>query len=472
MYSRIIESKRPITEIPENQLILNVNGIQKKLSTVGFEFIMDDIAINNHSNNNVEQPFNKNQHILNTTKASKDYYNFTSTSSEMMKDGNKQNQCIKISCKTKKTYEVCFQYGKLRRRIISESVFTHKAPNNKICDHLMMQKHIRVKIISSLLMMTNTSKQVANNSELKKRCCRYHFKFYFKYFPVLQSYVGELLQSIEGTILLSFILDSGFIMSFIALICIFVSMIISRKLREETGNIILLHFCTSIFIQIILHILICQNDMSYPVSKLASISFQYFTLVEFVWTTVIAFIQYRRYVTVLYSNPNYSVLKISSIVYTVSAVPAVIRIIWDQNHSKFMTYLTFAVPQMITLIVNLIILLMISKNILCTKSWSPHHKRSVSVEAKVIFMLFLILDLGWIVAMLAIFTSNIIFAYIFVFSQSLQGFVLFFIFIIINKRNRQVLKKKWSHFVAHKTENVLSSCKKPEIDPPSVEESI
>ncbi|XP_044744791.1 adhesion G-protein coupled receptor D1-like [Coccinella septempunctata] len=431
VYSRVIHLQNS-----KNQFKINVNGNDESATVAAYEYYRGNSSIKHHEVKRNENPVRKTEHTINITLAS-------SFEKQKKYEDKKLSNCLKVTCERNTSYEICFSRGNLRRRQVK------KRMKNKLCENSMVQDGSKTEIHSPNV-KPFTSYGTSNNTELKKRCCRHHLKFYFKYFPVLQTYQVELLESIEKNIILSTILDVSFTMSIFSLI--FLTMTISRKLREERGNIILIHFCISIIVQIILSIIICRFEMDVTASKIMSFTFQYFTLVEFAWTSVIAFTQYRRYVTIIYCDQSYSIAKISTVVYISSAIPIAVRAIWDPDHSKFMTYLTFSLPQFITLIINFVILFLITRNIMCVRAWYPHQKRGVSREAKLVFTLFLILDLGWIIALLAILTSNILFAYIFIYTQSLQGFVLFFAFIVMNRCNREILKKKLTNCGKEKSE--------------------
>ncbi|XP_045466830.1 adhesion G-protein coupled receptor D1-like [Harmonia axyridis] len=477
-----------IEPIHGDELELNVNGENNYIPVETFQDESTQ-AKNRHLVVHLENPRDQKWFVNRSTQPK-----LTTAISKLMKNINgDMNSIMQPKRINEKKNEQISRYEK-KFKILCEKVKTLKL-NEKICNsHGDFMGHNIIKWLRILLrhlyayslekIKMEYSKQAEAKNfktlsdpisklQLKKRCCRYHFKYYFKYFPVLQPFVVPLLESIEKELTLSLIMDIGFITSIFALVFILLSVVLSRKLRERKGNIILAHFCFSIFVQIILHVLICLFNLNITLSKWTSIIFQYFTLVEFAWTSVIALIQYRRYVIVFDSTLNSSVLKITAFIYIICAIPIAARILWDHNHSKLMmTFLTFSLPQFLTLIINLIILILISRNIMCMSSWSPQQKRNISVEAKLIFILFLTLDLGWIIAMLAYLSSNIIFAYIFIFSQSLQGFALFFTFILMNKPNRKILKQIWIIHTSRKSVELNERPVAIQGDPGSTEQFI
>ncbi|KAK9886567.1 hypothetical protein WA026_017494 [Henosepilachna vigintioctopunctata] len=361
-----------------------------------------------------------------------DEHHFVIVNVALTSNNSSSNICVIETCRGK-TYVIEPELPKS----LTERNYVNYLTRD-LCYDLMIQKENMQRNNEKSF---NTS---TKNADFKRRCCRHHFKYYFKYFPVFRSYGKIFLESVERKLFLSFTLDVGFFLSILALICVFVSTLMSKRWRKEKGNMILFHFSLPIFAQIIIHFSICLFDLDIFQAKLASITFQYFTIVEFSWTSIIAYMQYKRYVKILNGARISSISTLVAFAYLSSAIPTLLRIILEKNYSVItITYLTFSIPQAVFLFINLVILILILRNIVCMRVETVDKKSNFSTEFKLIVILFFIFDLGWILAMFAYLTSNIAFAYIFIFSQSIQGFILFFIFVVLNKRNQKIYKRKF-----------------------------
>lgn len=239
----------------------------------------------------------------------------------------------------------------------------------------------------------------------------------------------------------TYIIESFHFLSVICLCIIFVSGIVSRKYRSERGNQILIHFALSMFIQFILFMSICSMEVSHFWCDVQSMVSHYFTLVESCWTSIIAYLQFKRFVKVFDKEPNHLILKLCAIAYLFPFLPLTLWIIYHEKNTELVNYLTFCLPEFLIMLVNSMLLILIARNIVFVKNEYIEHKKSLTMEVKLIFFLFFILDFSWFDVILAQFTSNKLFIYLFLFTQSLQGFMLFFVFGIMNDHNRFIYKK-------------------------------
>ncbi|XP_044744790.1 uncharacterized protein LOC123306736 [Coccinella septempunctata] len=239
----------------------------------------------------------------------------------------------------------------------------------------------------------------------------------------------------------SYVILSFYILSFVSLCIIFVSGLVSRKYRAERGNQILIHFAFSMFAQFVLHNAACWINVTPLLCNLHSMLSQYFTLVESCWTSIIAYLQFKRFVRVFDKEPNHLILKLCGIAYVFPILPISLWMIYHKTDTQMMNYLTFGLPEFLILLINSTLLILITRNIVFVKNEYIEHKKSLSMEVKLIFFLFFVLDFSWFLIILADLTASVFFIYLFIITQSLQGFMLFFVFGIMNDHNRLIYKK-------------------------------
>ncbi|XP_045481323.1 adhesion G-protein coupled receptor D1-like [Harmonia axyridis] len=303
----------------------------------------------------------------------------------------------------------------------------------KICKHLNHINEENIQDIENSICIFISDHYLQYHN---KKCCIGSFDFIPK--SALQIEMIMLWIQKDGS---SYFIGTFYCVSFICLCIIFLSCIVSRTYRSERGNLILIHFAFSIFVQFILHVFSCLMIVSPFSCYLQSIAFHYFSLVESCWTSIIAYLQYRRFVKVFDNEPNHFILKLCSIAYILPIIPIFVWILYHRSNTELANYLTFGLPEFLILLINSTLLILIIKNLVFGKNKYIKHRKSLSMEVKLIFFLFFILDFSWFHIILADITSKKIFIYLFLFTQSSQGFMLFFVFGIMNEQNRLIYRK-------------------------------
>ncbi|XP_045480312.1 uncharacterized protein LOC123684099 isoform X2 [Harmonia axyridis] len=260
---------------------------------------------------------------------------------------------------------------------------------------------------------------------------------------------GKLKSNSLFVIFISF----NYTLSCCSLLLIFLTAKFSQQWRQRRSNIILINFTMSIFSQIILHFVSDFSGIDEGLCSTITILCHYFTLVQFFWTSVIAYMQYRRYVQVFNEKNGYFLTKLiifawfmpiiiifASLVLVFSIHKnATICIDKFKMCSLINTYLlkySVSLPLMFTLLINFIFFILIFQHLLRKKT--EIYQRSALLEVKLAFVLFFLLDLNLIVAIIADMFNVDILALIFVTSHSLQGVLLFVVFVVRNKCSRKM----------------------------------
>lgn len=257
----------------------------------------------------------------------------------------------------------------------------------------------------------------------------------------------------RNSVFLSFI-NINYILSTCSLFLIFLTAKLSIEWRQRKSNIILTNFTVAIFSQIILHFVSDFTEVDEGLCTIVTILCHYFTLVQFFWTSTIAYMQYRRYVQVFEEHDEFFLIKhiafawvtpillISTFLIIVFSMPNNTTNCEDNFKicSLINTYLLnycIAIPLILTLATNFIFFILIFRHLLKRKL-EFDQKTSALLEVKLAFVLFFLLDLNLIVAIIADMFSIDFLASIFVTSHSLQGVLLFVVFVIRNKCSRKM----------------------------------
>ncbi|XP_031631438.1 uncharacterized protein LOC116345864 [Contarinia nasturtii] len=268
----------------------------------------------------------------------------------------------------------------------------------------------------------------------------------------------------------------GCLLSLMGVCGITITAIFFRTWRKKPSSIVLIQLSAAIALQMVL---LCFVNTEYSslylvmeqrfiVCVVLGALLQYSILVAFSWMLITAYLQFMRYVIVL--GPQRSTrffLKSFLIGWAIPLVPVLIVVIISPEsyvqsvgHSNggdgggicypSGTSLCFGLILPIGLIIlaNLIIFILVIYNILGGSSANIRsNKRTlVMAQLRLCVFLFFLLGLSWIFGFLASIKSGIIFSYLFCLTATIQGFVLFVYFIILDSNTR----KLWRNLFCHK----------------------
>lgn len=278
--------------------------------------------------------------------------------------------------------------------------------------------------------------------------------------PNVKSVVLITLRHIKALDIISLI---GCSASLIGLLCIWLTALIIKNWRSLGTNKILLHLCAVLtliivtFIAINLNCVIEQLMANSTHCVIMGAFLQYIILVLFVWMLIIAILQYQRFVIVLgIVRPKYYITKSAIVAWSLPLIPT-LHVALTTPESYVPTYeqwignsaicyptghgLHFGVllPISIVVTINIGVILYIFYSLCRTRLSTPtqlHQKSGLVKEIRLMVLLFFLLGFSWIFGLLAYMNLTIVFSYLFCMTATLQGFMLFLYFIILDKHTR------------------------------------
>lgn len=267
----------------------------------------------------------------------------------------------------------------------------------------------------------------------------------------------------EHTTALNAITLLGCTLSILGIIGIFITAFTFKAWREKASTKLLLQLSLAIAIQMILLSFFSTEKHTYTLDtiqeKRACIalgsSLHYSVLVTFSWMLITAFLQFKRYVVVLGNlKPERFFLKSFIIGWAFPLIPIIVVLIIDPYlyipeiygicyPQGYAFYFSVLLPVGIIIIANLVIFLLVIYHIV-KGGWGSEslrkseHSMALS-QLRVSIFLFFLLGLTWIFGLLASSRATIIFSYLFCLTATIQGFVLFLYFIIMDP----IIRKLW-----------------------------
>lgn len=259
----------------------------------------------------------------------------------------------------------------------------------------------------------------------------------------------------------------GCSLSLLGVCGIAITAIVFRTWREKASSIVLLQLSAAIALQMILlcfvnteyssEYLIAERRINACVALGALL--QYSILVAFSWMFITAYLQFMRYVKVLGATRSTRFFLKSFLIGWLTPVLPVLIVIIAAPQSYVQSveisknggicypsgaslYFGLIIPIGMIIIANLIIFILVIYNILVGSSVRSNKRDLMMAQFRLSVFLFFLLGLTWIFGFLASIRSEIIFSYLFCLTATIQGFVLFIYFIILDPSTR----KLWQHF--------------------------
>ncbi|XP_030370816.1 adhesion G-protein coupled receptor G7-like [Scaptodrosophila lebanonensis] len=257
----------------------------------------------------------------------------------------------------------------------------------------------------------------------------------------------------------------GCCLSLFGLLGIWLTAAISKRWRNQSSTKVLLHLCLALTLQMVLFVFLNTDDtvehlittQSYDRCVILGALLQYSVLVLFSWMLIIAFLQFQRYVTVIGINrPDHYVLKAAVVAWTMPLLPTLLVALIDPTSyypsdvqlqtDTGICYptgygLIFGVVLPVTLITiaNLIIFVYVFYSITHSLGQTLRHTERdlVIKQIRLSVLLFFLLGLSWIFGIFAFMQAGVVFSYLFCLTATLQGFVLFVYFVLLDADNRR-----------------------------------
>lgn len=278
----------------------------------------------------------------------------------------------------------------------------------------------------------------------------------------------------EHTTALNTITLLGCTLSILGIIGIFITALTFKAWREKSSTKLLLQLSFAIAIQMILLSFFSTEKHTYTLDtveeKRACValgsSLHYSVLVTFSWMLITAFLQFKRYVIVLGNlKPERFFLKSFIIGWGFPLIPIIVVLAIDPYlyipetfgicyPQGFAFIFSVLLPIGIIVIANLVIFVLVIYNIVkggwnSTNLRKSEHSMTLS-QLRVSIFLFFLLGLTWIFGLLASSQATIIFSYLFCLTATIQGFILFLYFIVMDPITRKLWRES---FRSWKTSN-------------------
>ena len=252
----------------------------------------------------------------------------------------------------------------------------------------------------------------------------------------------------------------GSSLSVLGILGIFVTACTFRTWREKASTKVLLQLSLAIALQMILFSFFSTTKSAYDLDTphetkgciMLGASLHYSVLVTFSWMLITAFLQFKRYVIVLGNlKPEHFFLKSFLIGWGLPVVPVCIVLLIDQNlyipkvygicyPQGLAFFLSVLLPVFLIILANLVVFVFVIYNILkgSNKNMRKSEQSLTLSQLRVSIFLFFLLGLTWIFGLLAFSQAHITFSYIFCLTATMQGFVLFIYFILMDPITRKL----------------------------------
>ncbi|XP_061398139.1 uncharacterized protein LOC133333844 [Musca vetustissima] len=257
----------------------------------------------------------------------------------------------------------------------------------------------------------------------------------------------------------------GCSLSLLGLMGIWITAALFKSWRAQASNKILLNMCVALTLQMVLFLFVNTDDVSeslvderdYTKCVFLGALLQYSLLVLFTWMLLIAFLQFQRYVTVIgIQRPKHYIAKSAILAWGLPLIPTLLVALIDPKSYVPSTYelvtdtgicypsgngLHFGVILPVSLIVtaNLAIFVYVFFSISRSLSMAMQRteKKLIIKQIRLSILLFFLLGLSWIFGIFAFMKMGLVFSYLFCLTATLQGFVLFVYFVILDENSRK-----------------------------------
>ncbi|XP_052858657.1 adhesion G-protein coupled receptor G7 [Drosophila gunungcola] len=257
----------------------------------------------------------------------------------------------------------------------------------------------------------------------------------------------------------------GCSLSLLGILGIFLTAALFKSWRSQASTKVLLHLCLALCLQMVLFVFLNTDDISEQLvvngdtvrCVALGAAMQYSILVLFSWMLIIAFLQFQRYVTVIgIERPRHYILKAALVAWSLPLVPTLLVALIDPDSylpsaaqlstDTGICYpsgygLIFGVVLPVTLITvsNLVIFVYVFYSISHSLSQSIHksEKKMVVKQIRLSILLFFLLGITWIFGIFAFMQAGVAFSYLFCITATMQGFVMFVYFVLLDSANRR-----------------------------------
>lgn len=257
--------------------------------------------------------------------------------------------------------------------------------------------------------------------------------------------------------ILFLITATGSCLSLMGIIGIFVTALRFDSWRQKPSNQLLLQLSIALALMLIVFFCVGSNHTGHEVWLCITLgaALHYLVLVTFMWMLVMAYLQFMRYVIVFVRiRSDRFVLKLSLLSWTLPMVPVIVVLCIDpdlyvphtdsdDDYSNSICYptglaliLAVMVPVALIVLCNLLIFGLVIYNLLQIQMVN---RSIVLAQMRVSAFLFFLLGLTWIFGFLSqVDGLGDVCLYLFCATATLQGFVLFVYFVVLEPSTRKM----------------------------------
>nr|XP_008193001.1 PREDICTED: adhesion G-protein coupled receptor G2-like [Tribolium castaneum] len=252
---------------------------------------------------------------------------------------------------------------------------------------------------------------------------------------------------VSDTVPDNFILDLitifGSIMSIVGIIVVILTAAFFKKWRNEISRKIIINVSVCLLLLIILFF-ISDGVNNGPICIVVGILLHYMVIAQFCWSSVVSYTSYRRYYMVFNNVRHilkYCIFSWGAPLIVVTITAAINFETYDKSQDKNSSQICYpkkvflklgvCLPMGIILTINLIIYILIIKNLTVTKlNIRKHVTKKSYTKHKILILLFFMMGMSWVFGFLVAFTDNIVILYIFCTTATFHGFVIFIFYIV------------------------------------------
>lgn len=277
---------------------------------------------------------------------------------------------------------------------------------------------------------------------------------------------------------LTYITIIGCSFSLIGTLGIFFTAFSLKKWRSKLGSKILVNMSVAISMEIVVAQVAGLDDLHTRTTNVGclviGILLQYAVLAKFFWMLISAYLQHLRFIKILQPIQKHFLIKSMAIGWGLPAIPTVLVAIVTPNSYKSATqqfcypngwslYIGILFPILIIVSINSMIFWKIMRNIKkvnkkgakipagnsgkASEAMRKHTKDNYWRRVCLAILLFFLLGMPWVFGILAeviqVGWFEIIFAYLFCFFATLQGFVLFLFYIVLDRETKEMWRRWW-----------------------------
>lgn len=292
------------------------------------------------------------------------------------------------------------------------------------------------------------------------------------YFPGPEE-VGDAVSIRHGEAL-EVITVVGCVLSMVGVFGILITAVVFKSWRTKPGSKVLIQLTLALGLEkFTIGVLPIVDSVQYPIPCITvGAILHYSVLAEFSWMLITAWLQFKRYVTVLgVTRPPRFLLKAAAFAWGVPL--AIVSIVLGIDYRVYMPtpdsgrnfcqisgiaqYVGLLGPVVTVICLNVFLFVRVIYSILGTRGKEPHLEKDRSLviaQVRIAIMLFFLLGITWIFGLAAKMGGGLIFSYLFAITAALQGLVLFLFFIICDPTTRNLwyslikAKRKFSNQVS------------------------